>query len=346
MAEIRRKLKIRNPFEGIIENLYFFFDNKIARYLFLAVLIAFLVYLPQFSNRHTQEIMTNVFYFAVGCLGLNIIIGFSGLLSLGYAAFFLVGAYTTGLLSSAYGMNFWLTLPLSILAAVVAGLAIGAPTLRLRGDYLAIVTLGFGEIIRLTARNISITGGAQGIIGIARPVLFGLTLNQITHFYYLFLFLAILAIIVSYRLYDSRLGRAMQYIREDEDAASAMGINVVSTRLSAFIIGSCFGAVAGSFFAVKMTAISPDSFMFIHSVMFLLAVVLGGMGKIPGVVLGAAIVVLFPELARGIGQYRILIFGVVLLFLMLYRPTGIWPERPHGLSLKMQAKLQKEQRGV
>ena len=143
----------------------------------------------------------------------------------------------------------------------------------------------------------------------------------------MFFILAIIAIFISYRLHDSRLGRAWQYIREDEDAAAAMGINVVSTRLSAFIIGSCFGAVAGSFFAAKMTAISPDSFMFIHSVMILLAVVLGGMGKIPGVVLGAIIVTLFPEISRDIGQYRLIIFAIILLVLMIYRPQGIWPER-------------------
>lgn len=346
MAEIKRKPKIVNPFERIMEYLYLFFDNRIARYIFLGVLAVFLLWFPQATSRFAQEIMVNVFYYIVVCLGLNIIVGFSGLLSLGYAAFVGVGAYTTGILSSAYGINFWLTLPFSIMAAVLAGLAIGAPTLRLRGDYLAIVTLGFGEIFRLTVRNISITGGAQGLIRIARPEIFGFTLNKITHFYYLFFILAVLAVIISYRLHDSRLGRSWQYIREDQDAASAMGINVVSARLSAFIIGSCFGAVAGSFFAVKMTAISPDNFMFIHSVMFLLAVVLGGMGKIPGVVLGAAIVVLFPEIARGIGQYRILIFGVLLLFLMLYRPTGLWPDRPQGFWSKRQPNLQKEQRGV
>jgi len=143
----------------------------------------------------------------------------------------------------------------------------------------------------------------------------------------MFFILAILAIFVSYRLHDSRMGRAWQYIREDEDAASAMGINVVTARLYAFIIGSAFGALAGSFYAAKMTAISPESFMFLHSVMFLLAVVLGGMGKIPGVVLGAVIVTLFPELSRDIGQYRVIIFAIVLLLLMLYRPQGIWPDK-------------------
>jgi branched-chain amino acid transport system permease protein len=334
MAETKQKAKTTNPFGLMIEKLYDFFDNKTPRYIFMIAMTAFLIYLPLSSSRFTQEIMTNVFFYIVVCLGLNIIVGFAGLLHLGYAAFFAVGAYTTGILSSVYGVSFWLTLPVSIVAAVIAGLAIGAPTLRLRGDYLAIVTLGFGEIIRLTVRNLGITGGAMGLIGIQRPVFFGMVLNQIVHFYYMFFILAVIAIFISYRLHDSRLGRAWQYIREDEDAASAMGINVVSTRLYAFIIGSAFGALAGSVYAAKMTAISPESFMFIHSVMILLAVVLGGMGKIPGVILGAVIVTLFPELSRDIGQYRLIIFAVVLLLLMLYRPQGIWPER-QGISSKL-----------
>jgi branched-chain amino acid transport system permease protein len=329
MAETKLKEKFINPFENIVEKLFELFDNKKLRYPVLILMMAFLIYLPLTSSRFTQEIMTNMFFYVVVCLGLNIIVGFAGLLHLGYAAFFAVGAYVTGIMSATYGINFWITLPFSIMAAIIAGLAIGAPTLRLRGDYLAIVTLGFGEIIRFTVRNIGITGGAVGLIGIERPVLFGIVLNQIMHFYYMFFILAIIAIFVSYRLHDSRLGRAWQYIREDEDAAAAMGINVVSTRLYAFIIGSAFGALAGSFFAAKMTAISPDSFMFVHSVMILLAVVLGGMGKIPGVVLGAIIVTLFPELSRDIGQYRLIIFAVLLLVLMLYRPQGIWPERQY-----------------
>jgi len=327
MEQIKQKEKTLNPVETIVEKLYELFDNNIVRYSVLALMFAFMVYLPLSSSRFTQEIMTNMLFYVVVCLGLNIIVGFAGLLHLGYAAFFAVGAYVTGIMSATYGINFWVTLPFSIVAAIIAGLAIGAPTLRLRGDYLAIVTLGFGEIIRFTVRNIEITGGAVGLIGIERPVFFGIVLNQISHFYYMFFILAIIAIFISYRLHDSRLGRAWQYIREDEDAAAAMGINVVSTRLSAFIIGSCFGAVAGSFFAAKMTAISPDSFMFIHSVMILLAVVLGGMGKIPGVVLGAIIVTLFPEISRDIGQYRLIIFAIILLVLMIYRPQGIWPER-------------------
>ena len=313
--------------QKLVDKLYELFDKPIVRYTFIALLLAIAIYLPQIGSMHTQGVLTTAFLFIVICLGLNIIVGFAGLLTLGYAAFFAIGAYTTGILVVHFDMNFWLTLPFSALAAVIAGLLIGVPTLRLRSDYLAIVTLGFGEIVRLTARNLEITGGAVGLVGIDRPVLFGITLNQVTHFYYMFFILAVIAIIVSYRLYNSRLGRSWQYIREDEDAAAAMGINVVATRLYAFIIGSVFGAIAGSFMAVRMASVAPESFVFMQSVMFLMAVIIGGMGKIPGVVLGALIVTILPEVFRGLAEYRMLIFAVFLLFIMLYRPQGIWPDR-------------------
>ncbi|MDD2573753.1 MAG: branched-chain amino acid ABC transporter permease [Bacillota bacterium] len=326
-ASAQTAIKRKNPLAQLIDRLYVLFDDKKVRYGVLAVAVAALIYLPINSSMYITEVMTTFWFNVVVCLGLNIIVGFAGLLSLGYAAFFAVGAYTTGILILHYGISFWLTLPVSVVMAIIAGLAIGAPTLKLRSDYLAIVTLGFGEIIRLAARNMEITGRATGLVGISRPSFFGIAMLRIDHFYYSFLVLAILAIFVSYRLQDSRLGRAWKCIREDEDAAEAMGINVVAVRLLAFIIGSVFGALAGSFMAIKMTAISPESFLFTQSVMILLAVVLGGMGKIPGVILGAFVVVIFPEVFRGIGMYRMLIFGVVLLALMIYRPQGLWPER-------------------
>ncbi|HOE57428.1 MAG TPA: branched-chain amino acid ABC transporter permease [Bacillota bacterium] len=333
-AAAQTATKQKNPLVQLIDRLYELFDNKKIRFIVLAAAVAVLLYLPMRTSMYFMEVMTNVWFYVVMCLGLNIIVGFAGLLSLGYAAFFAVGAYTTGILILHYGVNFWLTLPVSVLMAVIAGLAIGTPTLKLRSDYLAIVTLGFGEMTRLAARNLEITGRATGLVGISRPSIFGMTLYKINHFYYAFLLLAILAIFVSYRLQDSRIGRAWKCIREDEDAAEAMGINVVAIRLFAFVIGSVFGALAGSFMAVKMTAISPDSFLFTQSVMILLAVVLGGMGKIPGVILGAFAMVIFPEIFRGIGQYRMLIFGLLLLVLMIYRPQGLWPERSGGYSAK------------
>jgi branched-chain amino acid transport system permease protein len=297
------------------------------RVIVLAVLAALSLMMPVVLNNYAMEVMTNVWFYVVLCLGLNIVVGYAGLLDLGYAAFFAVGAYTTGILTSHFGVNFWLTIPVAVLLSTCAGIIIGGPTLRLRSDYLAIVTLGFGEIVRLIARNLEITGGASGLIGIEKPSIMGFELNQILHFYYVFLILAIIACLVSYRLQHSRLGRAWQYVREDEDAAEAMGINRVAIKLYAYVIGAIFGGIAGCFFAAKMTAISPETFMFQQSVLILLGVVLGGMGKIPGVIIGAFALVLFPEVFRDLGSMRILVFAIVMLIIMLYRPEGIWPAK-------------------
>ncbi len=300
-------------------------DSQKNRIIVLMVLAGFAMLLPLISSNYVLEVMTNAWFYVMLCLGLNIVVGYAGLLDLGYAAFFAVGAYTTGILTSEFGVNFWLTIPAAVLFSTCAGVIIGGPTLRLRSDYLAIVTLGFGEIVRIIARNLEITGGASGLIGIEKPSIFGFELSQISHFYYVFLLLAILACFVSYRLQHSRLGRAWQYVREDEDAAEAMGIDRVAVKLYAYVIGAIFGGVAGCFFAAKMTAISPETFMFQQSVLILLGVVLGGMGKIPGVIIGAFALVLFPEVFRGLGSSRILVFAIVMLVIMLYRPEGIWP---------------------
>jgi branched-chain amino acid transport system permease protein len=316
-----------SPFTQVIDSIYDLLDKKRYRYSVYAALVITAVIIPTFASNYVLEVFTNAFFYIVLCLGLNIVVGYAGLLDLGYAAFFAVGAYTTGILTSHFGMNFWLTIPFSILFSIMAGVIIGGPTLRLRSDYLAIVTLGFGEITRIAARNLEITGGASGLIGIDRPSLFGLKLYQIHHFYFIFFVLVILAIFVSYRLYHSRLGRAWEYIREDEDAAEAMGIDRVRYKLYAYILGAIFGGIAGSFFAVKMTAISPETFLFTQSAMILLAVVLGGMGKIQGVIVGALLLVIFPEVFRNIGDTRMLFFGIVLLIIMIFRPQGIWPDR-------------------
>ncbi len=292
-----------------------------------ALLLVFAVLVPVFADNYVLEVLTNAWLYIVLCLGLNIVVGYAGLLDLGYAAFFAVGAYTTGILTARLGLDFWLTIPAAMLCALVAGVIVGGPTLRLRSDYLAIVTLGFGEIVRITARNLSITGGASGLVGINRPSLFGWKLEQITQFYYVFLILALLACLFSLRVQDSRIGRAWRYVRYDEDAAEAMGINRVAVKLYAYMLGAVFASVAGCFYAAKMTAISPETFSFQQSVLILLGVVLGGMGKIPGVMMGAMVLTVFPEVFRGIGSLRLLVFAVLLLLIMLFRPHGIWPDR-------------------
>jgi branched-chain amino acid transport system permease protein len=282
---------------------------------------------PFVFGSYATVILTQALLYVVLALGLNVVVGYAGLLDLGYAAFFAVGAYTVGILTRNYGFNFWLALPIAAFAAAVAGVIVGWPTLRLRSDYLAIVTLGFGEIVRLSARNLPITGRASGISGIEQPWLFGWHIATEIDFYYVFCVLAIVAAVVSARLANSRLGRAWLYVRYDEDVAEAMGIDRVRVKLAAYVIGAIFGAMGGAFFAVNLGAISPESFSFTQSMLILMAVILGGMGKIPGVILGAFIIVLGPELLRGLGELRLLIFAVGLLLIMLFRPSGVWPRR-------------------
>ena len=320
----------RTGMAGIEDRIAELLEDRRKRAAVFAALVLTAVLVPSVGSNYTLEILTNSFLYIVLCLGLNIIVGYAGLLDLGFAAFFAVGAYSVGILTSKFGWNFWLAIPPALLLTVVVRVIIGAPTLRLRSDYLAIVTLGAGEMIRIIARNMKdLTGGASGLIGIQRPSIFGLELNQISHYYYIFLILAILAVFASDRLENSRMGRAWKYVRDDEDAAEAMGIDRVAVKLSAYIIGALFAGLAGCFYAAKMTAISPETFQFMQSIMILVAVVLGGMGKIAGMVVGALAMVLFPEIFREIGSMRMLVFGVILIVMMIFRPQGLWPDRRH-----------------
>jgi branched-chain amino acid transport system permease protein len=293
----------------------------------VAVILVVMVVAPLLFGQYATVILTNALLYVVLALGLNVVVGYAGLLDLGFAAFFAVGAYTVGIATLHFGLNFWLALPLAVVIAMLAGVIIGAPTLRLRSDYLAIVTLGFGEIVRIAARNLRETGGATGLSGIDSPWLFGWHIRTPLDFYYVFCVLAIIAVVVSVRLANSRLGRAWLYVRHDEDAAEAMGIDRVRVKLAAYVVGAVYGSIGGAFFAVNLGAISPNSFSFQQSVLILMAVILGGMGKIPGVILGAFIVILTPELLRDFGDLRLLIFAIGLLLIMLFRPSGIWPAR-------------------
>jgi len=304
--------------------LSYLLDTPAKRGVAITLILAVMVAAP-LSGPYATVILTNALLYTILALGLNIVVGYAGLLDLGYAAFFAVGAYSVGILTTTFGWNFWAAIPVAVVAAMIAGIVIGGPTLRLRSDYLAIVTLGFGEIVRIAARNLKITGSASGISGIEQPWLFGWHIKSSIDFYYVFLVLAILGILVSVRLASSRLGRAWLYVRHDEDAAEAMGINRVRVKLAAYVIGAIYGSIGGAFFAANLGAISPDSFSFKQSTLFLMAVILGGMGKIPGVILGAFVVVLAPEILRDFGSWRYLIFAVGLLLIMLYRPSGIWP---------------------
>lgn len=305
-------------------------DNKKAKYGTVAGVFVIMLLLPLFIDNYALNVLWNTMFYILLAFGLNVIVGYAGMCDLGYAAKFAIGAYTTGILIQTFRWNFWLTLPVCILVSALAAFIIGAPTLKLRSDYLAIVTLGAAEIVRITARNLDITGSASGLSAIARPELFGIPLTKIDQWYYIFLFLVVIYIFISYRIRNSRFGRALSYIREDEDTAQAMGVNTTLYKLYAYILGAVMGGIAGSFFVVKMTAISPNSFDFTQSANILLAVILGGMGKIPGVIMGAAFFTIFPEIFRDvpfIGNFRMLFFGLLLIVVIINRPQGLWPER-------------------
>jgi len=309
-------------------------DNKLFQLGMPAGLLVIMALLPLFLDNYALNVLWNAMFYALLALGLNVIVGYCGLCDLGYAAKFAIGAYTTGILIKSFGWNFWWTLPVCVVVSVLTAILIGAPTLKLRSDYLAIVTLGFAEIVRITARNLEITGSASGLNAITRPEFFGLRLTKISHWYYVFLVLLIIFIFISHRIRNSRFGRALAYIREDEDAAQAMGVDATRYKLYAYIIGAVLGGITGSFFAVKMTSISPPSFDFTMSANILLAVILGGMGKIPGVVAGAAFFAVFPELIRDVPfvkDARMLIFGLLLVVVMIVRPQGFWPEKKRGV---------------
>ncbi len=270
-------------------------------------------------------------------IGLNIVVGYAGLLDLGYVAFFAIGAYTIGVLTSAHGsMAFWAALPFAIAAAMLAGLLLGTPTLRLRGDYLAIVTLGFGEIIRITANNSEWLGGPRGITNIPRPADIGPLhfegLNA-KPYYYVALTFIILVILMVRALERSRVGRAWTAIREDEDAAELMGVPTFKFKLWAFAMGAAIGGLSGALFASYQTVITPNNFTLQFSILFLAAVVLGGAGNIPGVILGAFLVAYLPERFRALGSTRVFWYGVALVAMMVFRPQGIWPSRRRAAEL-------------
>ena len=306
-----------------------------------ALLIAAVIY-PQITGRYATDVAINVLFYVCLGLGLNIVVGLAGMLDLGYIAFYGVGAYTYAILNTTLGLAFWVCLPLSGFFACIAGCIVGYPTLRMRGDYLAIVTLGFGEIIRIILNNwMSVTNGPNGIlglkpIGILLPFLEnGLTfevvwMKKLNYFYYFILALAIFTIISVRRLNFSRIGRAWESIREDETAAELMGVNTFNYKLLAYAMGAIFAGLAGAFFAARMKFVSPESFTFLESAMVLCMVVLGGMGSIPGIILGVLALISLPEVFREFESYRMLVFGATMIIMMLFRPAGIIPAKRVG----------------
>jgi branched-chain amino acid transport system permease protein len=355
-----------------------------------AVVIALLVAVAPFAigaagGNYWVRVLDFAMLYVMLALGLNVVVGFAGLLDLGYIAFYAVGAYTAALLTSPHltdnfqwianlfpnGLHtpYWLVVPLAMGVAALFGILLGAPTLRLRGDYLAIVTLGFGEIVRIFMNNldrpVNITNGPQGITGVAplhvagadlskSHTLFGHEFNSVYFYYYVFVLCALFVIWVCTRLQHSRIGRAWAAIREDEIAAKAMGINTRNVKLLAFAMGASFGGLSGSMFGAFQGFVSPESFTYWESVVVLACVVLGGMGHIPGVILGAVLLAVFPEALRVTmgplqdwlfghtvvdpSVIRQALYGLAMVVIMLYRSEGLWPAPTHEGKLAKAAK--------
>jgi len=339
-------------------------NQLLLRKIILTALILAALILPFYTSRQWSDIATLALIYVILGLGLNIVVGLAGLLDLGYVAFYAVGAYSYALLSQYFGLSFWVCLPIGAMFAALFGLLLGFPVLRLRGDYLAIVTLGFGEIIRILLNNMTqFTGGPNGIGGIPKPALpmlqfkpefdivmlefgrraseGGITFHQffdvpynsslkVIVLYLIALALALLTIFVVQRLLRMPVGRAWEALREDEIACRSLGLNRTTIKLSAFTIGATFAGFAGSIFGARQGHISPESFVFFESVIILAIVVLGGMGSQLGVVIAAVTVVLLQELSREFDEYRLLAFGMAMVLMMIWRPQGLLPmKRPH-----------------
>jgi len=306
-----------------------------------AVGLLILLALPKFVGSYPSEILTTVGIYIIMGLGLNIVVGFAGLLDLGYVAFFAIGAYTVGILTTTgklatLGWSFWMALPVAVFLAMMAGVILGIPVLKMRGDYLAIVTLGFGEIIRVVVLSDWLKpyiGGAQGILQIPKPQIGDLVLKKPEQMYYLVLAGILIVGYVAWRLRDARVGRAWKALREDEDVAEAMGIHLVSTKLMAFATGAAFAGLAGAIFAAKLGSIFPHSFNLIVSINVLSLIIVGGIGSLPGVVVGALILVGLPELLREFADFRMLFYGALLVVMMLVKPEGFVPEKTHRREL-------------
>ncbi len=294
----------------------------------------FLLLAPLFIGLYWNSVLGSIGLYVLLGLGLNIVVGFAGLLDLGYVGFFAIGAYTIAVLTAPgypFQLNFWVALPVAMIAAAVAGTLLGIPVLRLRGDYLAIVTLGFGEIIRIIFKFNPLTGGPQGILNVAAPTftipIIGYTVefDSSTAFWYLIFLACIVVAFVAIRLNDSRTGRAWTAMREDEDATEAMGINTTSAKLLAFGTGAFFAGLGGAIYASRQQHIFPDDFTLLVSINALALIIIGGLGSIPGVIIGAIVLIGLPEVLRPIADYRLLAYSALLVVMMLVRPEGLIP---------------------
>ncbi len=318
-------------------------EPAVRKSLIAAGLVLVLLF-PIFSSLYQTSIMITALIYVMLALGLNIVIGLGGMLHLGYIAFFAVGAYTYGILYRFFDVGFWVALPIAAFFSTLAGILLALPVLRLRGDYLAIVTLGFAEIVRILLNNATgFSGGPAGIRGIPRPTFFGIQMNLATvsiYIYYIIVVAVAVTIFVVWRFENSRIGRALVAMGEDDIAAEAMGIDIARVKLTAFALGSFWAGIAGVIFASRTTFINPASFTVWQSIIVLSCVVLGGMGSIKGVIIGALGLILIPEYLRAFSDYRMLIFGAVLVIMMVFRPGGLIQKKRKAYTFAVQTEEQ------
>lgn len=305
---------------------------------FLALLLLFVVFLPILVGNYWTQILGDIGIYIMLGIGLNVVVGFAGLLDLGYVAFYAIGAYGYALLASPQfniHIPFWLLLPGCVGLAALGGTLLGIPVLRMRGDYLAIVTLGFGEIIRIILNNLDpVTNGPRGLLRIDPPYIGDFIVNNPARWYYLILVGIVFSAFIADRLNNSRLGRAWVAMREDQDTAALMGINILKSKLLAFTIGASFAGIGGAIFAARQGSIFPENFSLMVSINVLCLIIIGGMGSISGVVLGAIVLIGLPEVLREIQQYRMLAFGGLLVLMMIFRPTGFIPSARRKMKTK------------
>jgi branched-chain amino acid transport system permease protein len=356
IINIYREKKPSSLFNKPKEKILNFFDEKGKQIAITSIAFAFIFPFLPFTDRYVMDVSIMILTYIMLGWGLNIVVGLAGLLDLGYVAFYAVGAYSYALLATTFGWSFWICLPLAGVFAAFFGILLGFPVLRLRGDYLAIVTLGFGEIIRVILLNwYEFTGGPDGITGIPRPSFFGLpftrypeegthsfhtffgleysSMQRIFFLYYLILILALITNFFTIRMRKLPVGRAWEALREDEIACKSLGVNPTNTKLTAFAIGAMFGGFAGSFFATRQAFVSPESFTFIESAIIVAIVVLGGMGSQTGVVLASIFLIGITEVFRELEQFRMVAFGLAMVLIMVFKPKGILANRKPTIKL-------------
>ncbi len=328
IAPVRRAV-VRRHIEALPEG-----SRRVLRMALVALGVLVLFLIPKAAGPFLSQVLVLVGLYTLMGLGLNLEVGFAGLLDLGFVAFFAIGAYTVGLLTTVGGelgflqVSFWQAVPVAVVVSLAAGVVLGLPVLGIRGDYLAIATLGFGEIVRLLVLSDFLRpwlGGSQGVLSIPSPVLLGFEFIGPEQIFYLTLVSSIFVAFVAGRLRDSRLGRAWMALREDEDVAQAMGINLVNVKLLAYGLGAAFAGVSGAIFAVMVGSVFPHSFQLLISINVLALIIVGGMGSMPGVVVGALFLVGMPELLREFADFRFLVYGAALVMMMQLRPEGLWP---------------------